>query len=130
MMTHPCPCGSSRDYLSCCGPYLNNQAFPKTPEALMRSRYSAYTMANMAYIKATMRGKPLLGFDEIDAARFAKSVEWLGLTVLSATKDPRNKNRGFVTFIATYKEMGAIKTIQEKSQFKFINGRWYYTDST
>lgn len=54
-----CPCGSKISYSSCCGLYHSAKAIAPTPEALMRSRYTAYTQANFDYIKATMRGKLL-----------------------------------------------------------------------
>ncbi len=47
----PCPCGSKVDYLGCCGQYIDYSTHPKTPEALMRSRFTAYSLADIAYIK-------------------------------------------------------------------------------
>jgi SEC-C motif-containing protein len=121
-----CPCGSTIDYLACCGQYHQHQTLPKTPEALMRSRYTAYTLANINYIKQTMQGKPLLGFNEQEAARWSKSVLWLGLQVLDASqKDEKN---GEVEFIATYLEGQLVKTIHEKSQFKVTAEHWFYID--
>ena len=48
-----CSCGSGRDYVTCCQPYVEGRAHPETPEALMRSRYTAYTMADIDYIEKT-----------------------------------------------------------------------------
>jgi SEC-C motif-containing protein len=112
----------------CCGIYLSEKAIPKTPEALMRSRYTAYSMANIDYIKKTMRGKPLVNFNEIEATRWAKSVQWMGLNVIKPHREEVDKHIGFVEFIATYLDKGAIKIIHEISQFQFMNGRWFYID--
>lgn len=51
-----CPCGSGRRFADCCGVYLSggSQALgAPTPEALMRSRYSAYACGDDAYVLAT-----------------------------------------------------------------------------
>ena len=68
-----CPCGSQHLYDSCCGLYLDKKQKPQTPEQLMRSRYTAYSVANIDYIKNTMQGNPLIGFNEQEAEKWAKS---------------------------------------------------------
>ena len=73
-----CPCDSQKKYLPC-EPFITAK---QSPEALMRSRYSAYTMANIDYIKETMRGNALAGLQELDAKRWAKRVTWIKLNVL------------------------------------------------
>jgi hypothetical protein len=47
-----CPCGGSV-FATCCGPYLAGDAVAPTAETLMRSRYSAYTLRDEAYLRAT-----------------------------------------------------------------------------
>jgi SEC-C motif-containing protein len=42
-MPSPCPCGASADHAHCCGPYLSGERPAPDAEALMRSRYTAYT---------------------------------------------------------------------------------------
>ena len=126
-----CPCGSKRDYQQCCDLYISDQAIPKTPEALMRSRYTAYSIANIEYIKKTMQGKPLADFNESETKRWASKVLWLGLQVIHASqKDPNaaDEHTGFVEFIATYLEKDNLKTIHENSQFHRADDRWFYID--
>ncbi|WP_316830170.1 YchJ family metal-binding protein [Pedobacter aquatilis] len=41
-----CPCGSGLLYGNCCEPYLLKLKDAPTAEALMRSRYSAFVVAN------------------------------------------------------------------------------------
>ena len=108
--------------------YLVGKAIPKTPEALMRSRYTAYSTANIDYIKKTMQGKPLVGFNEAEAKRWAMSVQWMGLTVIETHQDDVDENTGFVEFIVRYLDKGGIKTIHEISRFQYINGCWFYVD--
>ena len=123
-----CPCYSQKDYLSCCESYIMGKNIPETPEALMRSRYTAYTMANIDYIKQTMRGKASVGFHEIDAARWAKRVRWIKLTVVSSVIE--NSNTGYVEFEACLVEGSRLKSMHEKSKFICEEGRWYYVDGT
>ena len=48
-----CPCGSNKPYPDCCAPYLANNATARDAEALMRSRYTAYTLLREDYLLAT-----------------------------------------------------------------------------
>jgi SEC-C motif-containing protein len=127
-MSASCPCGSSFDYLTCCGQYIEQHQVPLTPEALMRSRYSAYTRANMDYIQQTMRGKPALGFDANQVGKWAKKVWWLRLQVMNATMI--NDTQGYVEFVATYLEGAYLHQMHERSEFVYDQGRWFYVDGT
>ncbi|MBI5447936.1 MAG: SEC-C domain-containing protein [Gammaproteobacteria bacterium] len=127
---NPCPCGSNKHYLACCGLYLGGKACPQTPEALMRSRYTAYAMANTHYIKKTMKGLPMLNFNEQEAISWAKSVTWVGLTILHAQAVNSGEKNGYVEFIANYLEKNMLKNIHELSQFQYIQGCWFYVEGT
>ncbi len=116
-----CPCSSNQEYPQCCGLFLETSNIPQTPEKLMRSRYSAYTLANVDYIQKTMRGKASMNFDAHKAAGWAISVYWLGLEVI---KTQANQ----VEFKASYLEKDSIKTIHEISTFENIDGCWFYTE--
>ncbi|KTC68292.1 putative SEC-C motif domain protein [Legionella birminghamensis] len=124
-----CPCGSRLDYSGCCGLYIEEANRPETPEALMRSRYTAYTKANIAYILKTMRGKPLIDFNESEARQWAEQVGWLDLKILESQYSPEQPSKGFVEFIARYHISGQIKSIHERSEFLLDDGQWYYIDS-
>lgn len=123
-----CPCDSQKDYASCCEPYLRGKQNPATPEALMRSRYTAYTMANIDYIKQTMRGRALVGFQDMDATRWAKRVRWIRLNVVNSAIE--NSKTGYVEFEASFVDGSRLKSIHEKSEFICEEGRWYYVDGT
>jgi SEC-C motif domain protein len=123
-----CPCDSQKSYLSCCEPYLSGKQIPAHPETLMRSRYTAYTMADMDYIKETMRGKALIGFQEAGAQRWAQKVNWIKLQVFTSVIE--NSNTGYVEFEASFVEGARLKSIHEKSEFAREEGRWYYIGGT
>lgn len=118
-----CPCDSGKAYATCCAPYLEGKALPPTPEALMRSRYVAYTQNNFDYIKETMGGVPLETFDPKRARAMAKDTQWTKLEVLSSSE---NGNRGTVQFIAFYTFRGEEQMMHEISTFEKVKGKWIY----
>lgn len=119
-----CPCYSHKDYSSCCGLFISGKENPTTPEELMRSRYTAYTMANIDYIRNTMRDDALIGFQEMDAKHWAKHVIWIKLHVFESTLE--NSNTGYVEFEAIFVNNARLQSIHEKSRFIRQDNRWYY----
>ena len=126
-MTHDfCYCGSKKVYSACCGLLIETQQRALSPEALMRSRYSAYAQANIAYIEATMRGPAAEGFDALAAEAWAKRVTWLRLHVIKARYHQKDSARAMVEFKAYYLDHGVESCLHEKSKFVRIDGRWLY----
>lgn len=124
-----CPCESGLMYVECCNRYISGDEKPPSPEALMRSRYSAYTIADIPYIKRTMAGKALAGFDECSAKDWAHSVAWLGLTVLKSGLSDDDPNHGWVEFVASFKQgENMLANMHERSEFRCENGQWLYID--
>ncbi len=126
MMNKICPCGSGKDYQDCCELYISGIKVPTSPEALMRSRYSAYTIANIEYIARTMCDNAIAGFDKEEAVNWAKRVIWQKLEVLNSGLS--SKARGFVKFKAYFVENNQQYILHEKSEFRCFDGRWYYVD--
>jgi len=116
------------NYIACCGLFLDKLQAAPTPEALMRSRYTAFTLAKVDYLKKTMRGKPLENFDEDNTALWAKQVKWLGLEVINRYMDDEDENLGYVEFIASYQDGGKKLVIHELSKFQRFEGLWFYTE--
>ena len=110
----------------CCEPYLTNTQDAPSPEALMRSRYTAYTMSNMDYIQKTMCGKAANGFNLDDARRRAAQVVWVGLQVLNAFIETPKK--GYVEFVAAFVAGSQLRQMHEVSEFAQIGGQWFYVD--
>jgi SEC-C motif domain protein len=121
-----CPCCSDKDYAVCCEPFIEDKSIPPTPEALMRSRYTAYTQANMAYIKKTMKGKVLRAFNATDAKQWALTSTWQGLEIIEAPKVKDDDTIGFVTFVAKYLDGNEPQELYEHSEFSKEGGRWFY----
>ena len=128
-----CPCGGA-SFASCCGPYIAGAAVPATAETLMRSRYTAYTQRNEAYLRSTWHAStvpadPIIGENE--------KLQWLGLEVKSALRLrqrkaelPENQDADTVEFVARYKINGRAHRLHELSRFVREDGRWLYLDGS
>ncbi|MDP5007873.1 MAG: YchJ family metal-binding protein, partial [Glaciimonas sp.] len=71
-----CPCGGVSLAL-CCEPFITQRAVPQTAQALMRSRYTAFTLRDDAYLYATWHPSTRPAADGITDA----DTKWLGLEV-------------------------------------------------
>ena len=111
----PCPCGSGRSFSACCGPNLSGERTAETPEALMRSRYTAFVLRDAPYLLATWHPRTRPATLDLEGTR------WLGLTV-HRTSDDR------VEFSARFEENGQKTQLRENSRFVHAEGAWLYLD--
>jgi SEC-C motif-containing protein len=122
-----CPCGLPARYEDCCGRYIDH---PETPapsaEALMRSRYVAYTRQEIDYLLATWHAdtRP----DRLDLSDESPALKWIGLDVLRSVSGAPGDQEGVVEFVARYKLGGRAGRMHEVSRFVAVDGRWYYRD--
>ena len=117
-----CPCDSGQPYGDCCGPWhagLATGVAAPTPEALMRSRYSAYVLGLIDYLLATWH--PSTSPGELALS----PVKWLGLEVRHAQA---TGDAGVVEFVARYRESGRGARMHEVSRFVRERGCWLYID--
>ena len=89
-----CACGDNKSYSECCEKAHLSLKSVITAEQLMRSRYTAFTLANGNYLMEShhVSARPLLEKEDIVA--WAKSVEWVGLKIQSTTKGLENDTEG------------------------------------
>jgi len=120
-----CPCGAKQDYLHCCGRYIEGQETAPTAEALMRSRYTAYTLQNEPYLLKTWHDST-----RPDTLAMAQDqfIKWTGLTIKHTERGGEQDNEGIVEFVARYKLNGKAQKIHEVSQFEKHNGQWLYVN--
>lgn len=141
--TAPCPCLSGRTLGQCCLPYLEGAPAP-TPEALMRSRYTAFVYGNEDHLFRTWhprtRPRPPL---------CDPSIRWRGLEVVragvvedsvrdgegaqgeggTATSTGATAPIGVVEFRAHWSDAsGRSGVMHEVSCFEQRGGRWVYVD--
>lgn len=88
----------------------------------MRSRYSAYVMADADYLFETTHASKRAGLDKKEISRWAKSNRWNQLEIV--------KSETFsVEFKAYFTDRSGKRQVHhEKSAFVFENGNWYYLD--
>ena len=123
----PCPCGSALAYAACCGRWHAEHATRGTltapgPEALMRSRYSAFVMDLRGYLLATWHASTRPSALEPPEP----GLKWLGLDVKRAVL--QGADHGTVEFVARSKLGGRANRLQETSRFVRENGEWFYVD--
>lgn len=123
-----CPCGSQIELSNCCEPYVQGKAVAPTAEALMRSRYTSYTLEAVDYIVSTHLEDSRDDVDREAAEAWAKNAEWLGLEIVEAVDGGADDDDGVVEFIAKYRAADAEHTHHERSTFKKVEGKWYYVD--
>lgn len=120
---HPCPCGSLHEFAECCEPYLNGTQSAPTPEALMRSRYTACALQNTAYLLNSWHPDTRPKTLELDL-----QMRWLGLKIVKVHRGV-HENIGHVHFVARYKvKNGQAHRMEENSRFKKIGTQWFYVD--
>jgi SEC-C motif-containing protein len=127
--SNPCPCGTQKTLGECCGPFLDGQSLPQTAEELMRSRYSAYKLQKIDYLRETLWPKYQAGFDHFGVSRWAAENHWTGLKVLSSEKGETADRQGTVLFEASYLSGGMLQVHRELSLFRKKSGRWYYVEA-
>ena len=122
-MNAACPCESGKEYASCCEPYLSGAAIAPSAETLMRSRYSAYSMKNEAYLRATWDERTL----PAEKLVHDDPTQWLGLQIRHHKEDGDSAT---VEFVARYKIGGRAHRLHEVSRFVRYDGRWFYVDGS
>ena len=132
-MTTPCPCCRTAahttkpattqplPFSTCCSLYLNGNLPAPGPEALMRSRYTAFVLQRADYLLATWHASTRPA-----TLDFAPGAKWLGLEVRSHTV--QDTDHAEVEFIARCREAGRATRLHERSRFVRESGRWFYVD--
>lgn len=121
-----CPCGSGRDLDACCGPLLAGAPAP-TPEALMRSRYTAFTQANLDYLETTLAPEAREDYDRSETETWIKDARWHGLEIRQAGGGEGDQE-GSVEFVARYVINGKPFAHHELASFRRHEGNWVYVD--
>lgn len=124
-----CPCGRADArgrplvYAACCARYLAHDTPAPDAEALMRSRYTAYTLGREDYLLATWHHSTRPA--SLDLATEPRS-KWLGLEV--KRHEQQDEKHATVEFVARYKVKGRAHRLHEASRFVREDGRWFYVD--
>jgi len=112
-----CFCGSNCDFSSCCQPYINKELPVKTAEQLMRSRFSAYAIANAQYIYDTYAKSSQAAQSVEDIDDWSKSCVWVALVIHPLANSVNNATEQFVEFSAFYITNNTLYELRENSRF-------------
>lgn len=94
----------------------------------MRSRYSAFTVADVEYIEKTTDPSARSTFDRAGTTEWAKRSEWLGLQIVSTSGGTEADSKGEVEFIANYRIDDQDQAHHERAEFKKRDGQWFFVD--
>ncbi|MBL1420285.1 MAG: YchJ family protein [Alphaproteobacteria bacterium] len=128
MTDDQCPCGSNRKFAQCCNRYISGDKPAPIAEALMRSRYTAYTLGNVDYILATWAEEARKAINPADIIKRSKENEYINLKIISKIGGTRKHTQGQVEFAASFKSLGKHQTHHEISNFIKQDEKWYYVD--
>lgn len=118
-----CPCRKKSEtttYTECCRPFHTGEQDAPSAEALMRSRYAAFTQCDSEYLAATWH--PSTRPQRID---FTPEQEWLLLRIIAAQTDG---DTATVEFKARSRIGGRSHVLHEVSRFVREEDRWFYLD--
>lgn len=116
-----CPCGRGAAYDDCCGRCHRGDAAAPTAEALMRSRFSAFAVGDVHYLRDTWHPSTRPRRLDLEPDR-----RWTRLEVLATSGGSLFETSGTVEFAAHYEVGGRPGVQRERSAFVRERGRWYY----
>ena len=124
-----CPCGKSKPFEACCGKFLSGKQAAKTPEQLMRSRYTAYALGGCGqYLMATWFPVSAQGLSADELSE--KTQEWTRLEVISSSQQGDKATVEFKAYFtapnALNLDAGQEDVMHEVSEFVRIKSKWYY----
>lgn len=126
-----CPCGSGRSFGACCRPLLRGGE-ADSAEALMRSRFTAFALGDVAHLWRTLhpahvdraRDRVVV---ERELARVCRTTRFMGLAI-TATTPPDDAGVATVAFTVRAFVDGRSAGFGELSRFAVAEGGWRYRD--
>ena len=127
-----CPCGGV-SYGSCCRPLHRQERAAATAEQLMRSRYSAFALAEIEHLLRTQPSEQPAQARRRSLQASCRQLRWRGLEIVATEAGGPDDLEGTVTFIAHYSAGAERGTLRECSRFGREGGRpdgpWLYLEA-
>ncbi|MFC7527462.1 YchJ family protein [Actinoplanes sp. GCM10030250] len=114
-----CPCGLQA-YAQCCGPIHDGKP-AADPEALMRSRFSAFALDRADHVLRTWHPQT-----RPESVANDPGLRWTRLEVLGTSGGGLFEAEGTVEFRAHYRDGGTPGIMEENSRFVRHDGQWVY----
>ena len=127
-MTSKCPCNSDKLFDACCGQYISGDKKSPTAEATMRARYTSFAVGNIDFIESTYNPDDLDSFDRKEVKEWSEKSNWKGLEIIDTQDGKETDSTGIVEFKAHYEVDGMDNAHHEVSEFKKIDGMWYFME--
>ena len=118
-----CPCQSGKPFVDCCQPLLQRSERAATAEALMRSRYTAFTLLDEDYLRHSWHPDYCP-----ENVHLNEDTRWLGLSIKKTVAGKADDETGEVEFVARSKNKGKASRLHENSRFSRYQERWVYMD--
>jgi len=122
----PCPCGSGGAYGQCCEPILKQERAAVSAEQLMRSRFTAHAVRDHRHLHRTYL--PTARKPYVEEQADGPEPVWTRL-VIHAHEPGTKPDTALVDFSAYYKDGDGEGALHEKSEFRRIEGVWFFTRS-
>ena len=119
-----CPCCSNISFNDCCKPIIEGSKIAVSPESLMRSRYTAYTLNDIDYIYDTYATDARQQQSKQALRESASNTKWIKLQISASDSISTPAS---VTFTAFYLEQDKYCQMSECSYFVKEDGRWFYS---
>jgi SEC-C motif domain protein len=125
---HPLP-DDPKQLEAYCLPFLRKTQTPTTAVELMASRYVAYALAEIDYLIETHEPSTRDEIDREAVEAWANGSRFHGLQIVNTRDGGPNDDTGEVEFVALYTSEGREHRHHERSTFRRIDGRWYFSQS-
>lgn len=126
-----CPCGSGATFADCCRPLHRGRGSGRvtapTAERLMRSRFSAFAVGDVAYLLTSWHPST-----RPSALELAPAVQWRRLEILASTAGTESHDEGTVEFVAHFWDAEDRRRGQQHEDSAFVReaGQWFYVGPT
>ncbi|BBB25536.1 YchJ family protein [Amphritea japonica] len=126
--TLTCPCGSNKPFAFCCEPAIEGHKPSRTAEALMRSRYTAFSLGAVDYIINSTAEEHRNPEDAELITEQVQATTWTGLKILKTEAGKADDLNGIVEFVARFETAEEQGELHERSNFRQQDGHWLYVD--
>ncbi|MFW1676784.1 YchJ family protein [Pontibacter sp. JAM-7] len=123
-----CPCGSTQPFNLCCEPLIGGKKNAATAEALMRSRYTAFSLGAIDYLIDTTAPEMRRPDDAAVLNEQTKATIWSSLRVVAKQAGENDDTNGTVEFKASFTAGDETGVLHETSRFRQDGGQWFYVD--